>query len=97
MLYFSAERLKFGFTSTEKLILFSSSEPLDNFNKGFDLLLESLKLINTNTSYKLIVIGHSKPNKYDNNDFSHRVKILYFKMQYMALIPSFQFIFFPSS
>ena len=62
------ERLKFGFTSFEKLILFSSSEPLDNFNKGFDLLLESLKLINTNTSYKLIVIGHSKPNKYDYND-----------------------------
>ena len=62
------ERLKFGFTSLEKLILFSSSEPLDNFNKGFDLLLESLEIINKNTNYKLIVIGHSKPHKQHYND-----------------------------
>lgn len=63
----NVERLKFGFTSDEKLILFSCSEPLNNFNKGFDLLLDSLKLINSN--YKLVVIGHSRPNReaYSNN------------------------------
>ena len=59
----NVERLKFGFLSDDKLILFSCSEPLNNFNKGFDLLLESLSLINSNFKYKLVVIGHSKPNR----------------------------------
>ena len=63
------ERRKLGFASEDRLILFSSSEPLDNFNKGFDLLLESLKIINTNITFKIVVIGNIKPKreKYDNN------------------------------
>ena len=63
------ERRKLSFASEDKLILFSSSEPLDNFNKGFDLLLESLKIINTNITFKIVVIGNIKPKreKYDNN------------------------------
>lgn len=65
----NVERLKYGFASDERLILFSCSEPLNNFNKGFDLLLESLSLINSNYKFKLVVIGHTKPNReeYSNN------------------------------
>ena len=65
----NVERLKYGFASDEKLILFSCSEPLNNINKGFDLLLESLRLINLNYKFKLVVIGHTKPNReeYSNN------------------------------
>jgi len=60
-------RDKFKFKRDEVLCVFSAASLLDNERKGFDLLLESLKLIN-NFKFKVIVISKSKifyPNKHE--------------------------------
>jgi glycosyltransferase involved in cell wall biosynthesis len=49
-------REKYGFKSDEKIIFFSTSESLKNYNKGFDLLLESLITLR-NLNFKLLIIG----------------------------------------
>lgn len=49
-------RDKNGFKSDEKIIIFSTSESLNNFNKGFDLLLNALLTL-SNTNFKLLIIG----------------------------------------
>jgi glycosyltransferase involved in cell wall biosynthesis len=52
-------RDKFKFKRDEVLCVFSAASLLDHERKGFDLLLESLKLIN-NFKFKVIVISKSK-------------------------------------
>jgi len=62
-------REHYGFKQTEKLILFSSAENLKNYNKGFDLLIESLSKIPTRHNFKLLILGQSKPNWLINCSF----------------------------
>jgi glycosyltransferase involved in cell wall biosynthesis len=56
-----AERKKAGIPEDEKLVLFSTSEDLFTYHKGFDLLLEALTIVAKEVPFKILVIGSLAP------------------------------------
>lgn len=61
----------FNLNQTKKIILFSTSEPLGNYNKGFELLSSSLELIEDN-NFLLMIIGAQENKKFNNVAFEVR-------------------------
>jgi glycosyltransferase involved in cell wall biosynthesis len=73
------ERENDGILASEKIILFSTSEDLFAYHKGFDLLLEALSIVAQNVSFTLLVIGSNAPKETINTPF---------KIKYMGFIKS---------
>ncbi len=57
------ERGKKGISKDEKLLMFSTSENLFSYHKGFDLLLEALSIVAKEISFKMLIVGSEVPKK----------------------------------
>ncbi len=63
----------YGLSQEKKIVLFSTSEYLYNYNKGFDLLLSSLDLIE-DKNFLLVIVGVQENQNFNN--FPFEVKFL---------------------